>query len=101
MKELGEGQFGRVKLGVHIKTQEKVAIKIIIKSKMGPSEMELVKNEIDIMKVCKHPSIVRYLDHFENSEFIFIIMEYIKSGHLRRHLTKKILILQKKKLQKL
>jgi 5'-AMP-activated protein kinase catalytic alpha subunit len=31
MKTIGEGTFGKVKLGIHIPTQEKVAIKILEK----------------------------------------------------------------------
>ena len=33
-KELGEGTFGKVKLGIQTITQEKVAIKILEKSKI-------------------------------------------------------------------
>ena len=32
MKTIGEGTFGKVSLGIHIPTQEKVAIKKIIKN---------------------------------------------------------------------
>ena len=32
MKTIGEGTFGKVKLGIHGPTQEKVAIKILEKS---------------------------------------------------------------------
>ena len=34
LKTIGEGTFGKVKLGIHIPTEEKVAIKILEKSKM-------------------------------------------------------------------
>jgi hypothetical protein len=86
--DLGEGKFGMVKLGVHKKTGEKVAIKIIKKDSMTVSDMELVRSEIDIMKLCKHPNIVRLLDHFENSEYIFIVMEYLAGGDLGDYLVK-------------
>ena len=85
-KTLGEGKFGLVKLGVHKKTGEKVAIKIIKKEAMSYKDQELVKSEIDIMKICKHPNIVRLLDHFENNEFIFIAMEYLGGGTLAQYL---------------
>ena len=88
-KDLGEGKFGLVKLGVHKKTGEKVAIKIIKKDSMDQKDLELVRSEIDIMKLCKHKNIVRLLDHFENSEFIFIVMEYLAGGDLGNHSKKK------------
>lgn len=86
LDEIGEGKFGLVKLGLHYKTKQKVAIKIIKKESMEISDLELVKGEIDIMKLCRHPNVVRLLDHFENSEFIFIVMEYLSGGDLGHHL---------------
>ena len=83
---LGEGKFGLVKLGIHKKTGEKVAIKIIRKESMALKDFELVKSEIDIMKMCRHPNIVRLLDHFENNEFMFIAMEYLAGGTLANYL---------------
>lgn len=87
--DLGEGKFGLVKLGIHKKTGEKVAIKIIKKDAMDNKDLELVRSEIDIMKLCKHHNVVRLLDHFENSEFIFIVMEYLSGGNLSDYFHKK------------
>jgi serine/threonine protein kinase len=89
LDDLGEGKFGLVKMGVHKKTKEKVAIKIIKKESMQNSaDIELVKSEIDIMKLCRHPNIVRLLDHFENAEYIFIVMEFLQGGDLGDYLNK-------------
>ena len=82
LDNLGEGIFGSVKLGVEKKTNQRVAIKIIKKNKTKESDIELVRNEIDIMKLCYHRNVVHLLDHFENGEYIFIVMEYIKGGSL-------------------
>ena len=82
LDNLGEGIFGSVKLGVEKKTNQRVAIKIIKKNKAKEKDIELVRNEIDIMKLCYHPYVVHLLDHFENGEYIFIVMEYIKGGSL-------------------
>ena len=84
---LGEGIFGVVKLGLYKKTKERVAIKIIKKASAKPTDIELVRTEIDIMKLCHHPNIVRLLDHFENAEYIFIVMEYISGGDLATYMT--------------
>ena len=89
LDDLGEGIFGSVKLGVEKKTKERVAIKIIKKKKAKPSDIELVRTEIDIMKLCHHPNVVRLLDHFENAEYIFIVMEYIRGGRLTDYMKEK------------
>ena len=88
LDNLGEGIFGSVKLGVEKKTNQRVAIKIIKKNKAKESDIELVRNEIDIMKLCFHPNVIHLLDHFENGEYIFIVMEYIKGGSLTDYFKK-------------
>lgn len=88
LDDIGEGKFGLVKLGIHKKTKERVAIKIIKKESMSTNDVELVKSEIDIMKLCMHPNVVRLLDHFENFEYIFIIMEYLPGGDLGDYLNR-------------
>lgn len=87
--DLGEGKFGLVKLGIHKNTGEKVAIKIIKKDAMDSKDLELVRSEIDIMKLCRHTNVVRLLDHFENFEFIFIVMEYLAGGDLAGYFKKR------------
>ena len=88
LDDLGEGIFGVVKLGLYKKTKERVAIKIIKKEKAKQNDIELVRTEIDIMKLCRHPNIVKLLDHFENAEYIFIVMEYIPGGDLGEYMKK-------------
>ena len=89
LDDLGEGIFGSVKLGVEKKTKERVAIKIIKKKKAKQSDIELVRTEIDVMKLCHHPNVVHLLDHFENAEYIFIVMEYIRGGRLTDYMKEK------------
>jgi len=89
LDDLGSGSYGTIKLGINLKTKQKVAVKIIQKSKLKSEELEFLVNEIDVLKFCKHPNIINFLDHFENSEYIFIIMEYIKFGDLSSYLNKK------------
>jgi hypothetical protein len=88
LDDIGEGRFGLVKLGKNKKTNEKVAIKIVKKNSMTINDMELVRSEIDILKLCKHQNIVRLLDHLENSEYIFIVMEYLEGVVLGEYFTK-------------
>ena len=87
---IGKGKFGVVNLGIHKKTQQQVAVKIINKDSIKTLEdKELVRIEIGIMKLCHHPNVVRLLDHLENEDYIFIVMEYIEGGTLGQYLKKK------------
>jgi 5'-AMP-activated protein kinase catalytic alpha subunit len=56
---LGEGTFGKVKVATHILTGEKVAIKILEKSKIfDVSDVERVSREIHILKMIRHPHLI-------------------------------------------
>jgi hypothetical protein len=89
-EEIGKGKFGVVNLGIHKKTQQKVAVKIINKDSIKSIEdKELVKVEIGILKLCHHPNVVRLLDHLENEDYIFIVTEYIEGGTLGQYFKKK------------
>ena len=91
MKEvIGKGKFGVVNLGIHKKTGQQVAIKILNKDNIKTLEdKELVRIEIGILKLCHHPNIVRLLDHLENNDFIYIVTEYIEGGTLGQYFKKK------------
>ena len=55
-KTIGEGTFGKVKLGTHILTNEKVAVKILEKSKITDvADVERVSREIHILRIVWHP----------------------------------------------
>ena len=87
---IGKGKFGVVNLGIHKKTGQQVAIKIMNKENIKTVEdKELVRIEIGILKLCHHPNIVRLLDHLENNDYIFIVMEYIEGGTLRHYFKKR------------
>ena len=84
--KLGSGKFGLVKLGIDKKTGQKVAIKIMKKSSMDSSDLELVRTEIEILKICQHPNIIRLYNVFENADYMYIIMEYCSGGDLFSYL---------------
>lgn len=46
-RTLGEGAFSKVKLAVHLPSQEKVAIKIIDKKRMAEANAECEKDKIE------------------------------------------------------
>lgn len=81
-ENLGKGQFGLVKLAAHKKTAEKVAIKTVHKKDMKPIEIYQQRREIDVLKMCQHPNIVGLIDLFENSDYYYIVLEYMQGKDL-------------------
>lgn len=97
-EDLGKGNFGLVKLAIHKGTGRKVAIKIIGKKNINHSDLEIIKNEIEILKLCQHPNIIKLFDVFENSDFIYIITEYLEGGNLLNYLKKRSFKLSEKRV---
>lgn len=86
---LGKGKFGLVKTAVHKKTGKRVAVKVMSKKEMTAQDVELQRREIEILKMCQHPHIIRLLDLFENQDYIYIIMENLSGGDLFTYLEKR------------
>ena len=86
---LGKGKYGIVKKGRHKKSGKEVAIKIVKKKDLSLMDIELLKREIEVLKICQHPNIIRFYDVFENSDYIYIVMEYLQGGDFFSYLESK------------
>ena len=81
--KIGEGMFGKVKLGIHLLTKEKVAIKIFDKGKIkNEKEVEYIEREISILKKLNHYNTIKLYNIIQNENFIFLIQEYVPNGEL-------------------
>lgn len=78
LQTLGEGEFGKVKLGVHSERWgEDVAIKLIKRGNVDTAQRgEKVRREIEVLKAVRHPNIVRLYDVIETEKYIGIVLEY-------------------------
>lgn len=81
---LGEGEFGKVKLGWKKDGSIQVAIKLIRRESLGsnPSRLPKIYREISILRDLSHPNIVRLHEMVETDRHIGIIMEYASGGEL-------------------
>ena len=87
---LGEGTFGKVKLGIYIKNGEKVAIKIINKKKLKQKNDQIhLKREIDLLQKLNHINIISVYEIFENIDNYYIVMEYCSRGELFNYIVSK------------
>lgn len=87
-KSLGEGGFGKVKLATHLKTNQKVAIKMMNKEKLG-KDLQRVRIEIEALKVLQHDNIAKLLQVIETKTDIYLILEYCSGGELFDYLISK------------
>ncbi|KXJ19333.1 Maternal embryonic leucine zipper kinase [Exaiptasia diaphana] len=78
---IGSGGFAKVKLGVHLLTGEKVAIKMMNKIALG-HDLPRVKREIGAMKDLCHQHVCQLYQVIETAENIFMILEHAQGGEL-------------------
>nr|XP_019049956.1 CAMK/CAMKL/KIN4 protein kinase [Kwoniella bestiolae CBS 10118]OCF28886.1 CAMK/CAMKL/KIN4 protein kinase [Kwoniella bestiolae CBS 10118] len=87
LQTLGEGEFGKVKLGVHTDYGVEVAIKLIRRGSLDDEvRASKVEREIDVLKTLKHPNIVRMFDVIDTEKYIGIVLEYAGGGELFEHI---------------
>ena len=87
LETIGEGTFGKVKLAIHKKTNQEVAIKIFEKKKFFSSkDIIYFQKEISILKKLNHPNIINIYNIIENDTHFYIIMEYASKGDLFKYI---------------
>ena len=62
---LGEGGFATVRKGIHHVTKQVFAVKTIDLCKIKNDQLDLLRNEVNIMKMLDHPNVVKLYETFE------------------------------------
>jgi serine/threonine protein kinase len=69
-------------MAYHKKSGQKVAVKMMAKASMKIVEAHQTRREIEVMKMGKHPNVVRLIDVFEDAENFYLVLEYMGGGDL-------------------
>ncbi|XP_053177377.1 serine/threonine-protein kinase SIK3 homolog [Scomber japonicus] len=85
-RTIGKGNFAVVKLATHIITKAKVAIKIVDKTQLDDENLKKIFREVQIMKLLKHPHIIRLFQVMETERMIYLVTEYASGGEIFDHL---------------
>ncbi len=87
---IGKGTFSKVKLGINKITGEKVAIKILDKSKIVEKEdLDRIVREMSILTKMDHENVIKVFQIFEDPNNFLIIMEFCEGGELFNYIVKK------------
>ncbi|XP_026387711.1 CBL-interacting serine/threonine-protein kinase 24-like isoform X1 [Papaver somniferum] len=82
-RTIGEGTFAKVKFAKNTETGENVAIKVMSKATILRHKMvDQIKREISIMKIVRHPNIVRLHEVLSSRTKIYIVLEFVTGGEL-------------------
>ncbi|XP_064389365.1 5'-AMP-activated protein kinase catalytic subunit alpha-2-like [Halichondria panicea] len=86
---LGHGSFGKVKKAKHELTEHEVAVKILNRQKIKSLDVaEKVRREIQILKLFRHPHIIKLYEVISTPSDIFMIMEFVSGGELFDYIVK-------------
>ncbi|PNJ83942.1 PLK4 isoform 2 [Pongo abelii] len=88
---LGKGSFAGVYRAESIHTGLEVAIKMIDKKAMYKAGMvQRVQNEVKIHCQLKHPSILELYNYFEDSNYVYLVLEMCHNGEMNRYLKNRV-----------
>lgn len=82
---LGEGSFGKVFKAREISSGRILAVKKMSINYSEKKYSNIIK-EINLLKHLDHPNIVKYYDYFEEEEYIYLMMEYLEGGTLKKYM---------------
>jgi len=86
---LGSGTFGKVKLGIYLPTKEKVAVKILEKSKMTEKDdLIRLEREFEMLAQFNHPNLIMVTEIFESDNNYYTVMDYCEGGELFNYIVK-------------
>jgi len=82
-RTIGQGTFAKVKFAVDADTGAAVAMKVLDKETILSHRMlHQIKREISVMKIVRHPNIVKLNEVLAGKTKIYIILELITGGEL-------------------
>jgi len=71
----GKGHFAVVKTAKHVFTGERVAVKVIDKTKIDAASKQHLLQEVRCMKLVQHPHIVRLYEVIDTQTRLFLVLE--------------------------
>lgn len=83
-EKIGSGGFSSVYKAIHLPTKIPVAIKMLTKQKFP---IDKLRRELKIMELLDHPYTISLFEFIEDSNFFYIVMEYINGMSLYKLIT--------------
>ncbi|XP_069369679.1 serine/threonine-protein kinase NIM1 isoform X2 [Paralichthys olivaceus] len=80
--EIGYGTFSRVKMAFHALAKDKVALKVLDKTRLDAQAQRLLSKEISSMEFLQHPNVVRLYEMVETPSRLYLVLEYAGGGDL-------------------
>ncbi|GAB0087193.1 NIM1 [Sergentomyia squamirostris] len=85
-KDIGRGNFSKVKLAVHQLTRDSVAIKVVDRSRLDARALRMLSREVTTLECVHHPNILRLFEVVETLNRVHLVTEFISGGELYHRL---------------
>lgn len=82
LEELGKGAHSTVYSAKNLRTGDRVAVKVIEKSKLSVKDLESIKREISILKSLDHPNLLIFYEFCQDPTRFYIVTELLEGGEL-------------------
>ncbi|CAD8184995.1 unnamed protein product [Paramecium pentaurelia] len=85
LKVIGKGTYAKVLLAQRKQNQNKYAVKTFQKSALmdkNNKQRQGLLNEIDLLRSCDHPNIIKLYEIYESGDYIYLVMELLEGGEL-------------------
>lgn len=98
-KTLGAGSFGIVRTAKYKPTDEKVAVKILLKEALSTDSRKMLYDELKILQKLHHRNIIAFKDWFESNEKFYIVTQLATGGELFNRIVQKGTLLRQMPLK--
>jgi serine/threonine protein kinase len=89
-EELGKGAFSTVYRGIHKRTGQKYAVKVVKEEGLPKDDEEALHLEVEILQGMDHPHIIRLYQFFDEQKHYYLVTELMEGGELFDRIVQKV-----------
>lgn len=82
IKDIGRGNFSKVKLATHQLTRDNVAVKIVDRARLDARAQRMLSSEVLTLESMHHPNVLRLFEVIEMWNRVYLVTEFVAGGEL-------------------
>ena len=98
-RKIGTGQFGEVFKGYNKVNNLDIAVKCVKREFLKGKFLELLENEIKVLRSCNNENIIKLYDIKKTANNIYLILEYCNEGDLSVYLKEKKFLVEEEVIE--
>lgn len=82
VKDIGRGNFSKVKLATHQLTRDNVSVKIVDRARLDARAQRMLSSEVLTLESLNHPNILRLFQVVDMWNRVYLVTEFVAGGEL-------------------